>query len=91
MSIVPSQKKIPAGILAILLGGLGVHKFFLGMNREGLVMLALTLLSLPLACVGLGFIPFVVQVIGIIEGVIYLTKSDQDFYLDYIVSKKGWF
>ena len=91
MSIVPSQKKVPAGVLAILLGCLGVHKFFLGMNREGFLMLGLTLLSVPLTCIGLGFIPAAMPIIGVIEGVIYLTKSDQDFYLDYVVRKRGWF
>ena len=30
-----SGKKVPAGVLGILLGGLGVHKFYLGYTKEG--------------------------------------------------------
>ncbi len=30
-------------------------------------------------------------IIGLIEGIMYLTKSDDDFYQQYGVDKKGWF
>jgi len=30
-------------------------------------------------------------IIGLIEGIVYLTKSDEDFYQTYAVEKKGWF
>jgi TM2 domain-containing membrane protein YozV len=73
------NKKIVAGILAIMLGGLGVHKFYLGMTTAGIIELILGV------CTGLGF------VLGIIEGIIYLTKSDEDFYQTYQVEKKAWF
>lgn len=73
------NKKILAGILAILLGGLGVHKFILGYTKEGIIQLILGFLC------GVGF------VLGLIEGIIYLTKSDEEFYQTYQVGKKGWF
>jgi TM2 domain-containing membrane protein YozV len=73
------NKKLVAGLLGILLGGFGVHKFYLGMTTAGIIQLIL-----GFAC-GIG------AVIGIIEGIIYLTKSDQDFYQQYIVEKKQWF
>lgn len=73
------NKKVLAGVLAILLGGLGVHKFILGYTKEGIIQLIL-----GFAC-GIG------AVIGLIEGIIYLTKSDEDFYNTYQVGKKGWF
>ena len=73
------NKKIIAGILAILLGGLGVHKFILGYTKEGIIQLILGFLC------GVGF------VIGLIEGIIYLTKSDEEFYQTYQVGKKAWF
>lgn len=73
------NKKIVAGILAILLGGLGVHKFILGYTKEGVIQLILGFLC------GVGF------VIGLIEGIIYLTKTDEEFYQTYQVGKKGWF
>lgn len=73
------NKKVLAGILAILLGGLGVHKFILGYTKEGIIQIIL-----GLAC-GLG------ALIGLVEGIIYLTKTDEEFYQTYQVGKKGWF
>jgi TM2 domain-containing membrane protein YozV len=79
-----SSKKIAAAICAILLGSLGVHKFILGMTTPGLILLLITVLT----C---GFGAAVTSLIGIIEGIIYLTKSDEEFYQEYIVNKKPWF
>ena len=75
-----ADKKIIAGILGILVGGFGVHKFVLGYTTEGIIQLVLGLIT----CGAAG-------IIGIIEGVIYLTKSDEDFVRTYVQSKKGWF
>lgn len=82
-----SEKKIVAGILGILLGGLGIHKFYLGYSKEGIIMIAVWVLGFIL--LGLG--PFVMGIIGLVEGIIYLTKSDEDFVGTYINGKKGWF
>jgi TM2 domain-containing membrane protein YozV len=79
-----ADKKIAAGICAILLGSLGVHKFIMGYTTEGIIMLLVSVVS----CGILAVIP---SVIGIIEGIIYLTKSDEDFVRTYIQTKKGWF
>jgi TM2 domain-containing membrane protein YozV len=78
------DKKILAGILAIVLGSLGIHKFILGYTTEGVIMLLISVLS----CGILAIIP---SVIGIIEGIMYLTKSDEEFVKTYIQDKKGWF
>ena len=78
------DKKMVAGILGILLGGLGIHKFILGYTTEGVIMLLISVLS----CGILWIIP---HVIGIVEGIIYLTKSDEEFVRTYIQDKKGWF
>jgi TM2 domain-containing membrane protein YozV len=79
-----ADKKIAAGICGILLGGFGVHKFILGYQTEGLIMLLITVLT----C---GFAGFITGVIGLVEGIIYLTKSDEDFVRTYIQNRKGWF
>jgi TM2 domain-containing membrane protein YozV len=79
-----ADKKIVAGICGILLGALGVHKFILGYTKEGLIMLLVSLLT----C-GAGACVF--GVIGLIEGIIYLTKSDNEFVDIYINNKKAWF
>jgi len=73
-----------AGILAILVGSLGVHKFILGYTTEGVIMLLVTVLTCGIAGV-------VMSIVGIVEGIIYLTKSDEDFVRTYIQDKKGWF
>ena len=78
------NKKIAAAICGILIGSFGIHKFILGNNTAGLIMLLVTLLT----C-GVGGL--VMHVIGIAEGIIYLTKSDEDFYQTYIVEQKAWF
>ncbi|MCW5313791.1 NINE protein [Nostoc sp. KVJ3] len=80
----PSSKKIAAGICAILLGALGIHKFILGYTTEGLIMLLVTILT----C---GFGGAVMGIVGLVEGIIYLTKTDEEFLNTYIVEKKGWF
>jgi TM2 domain-containing membrane protein YozV len=80
-----SSKKMIAGILAILLGAFGVHKFYLGMTTPGIIMVLITVLS----CFTLGFVP---MIIGIVEGIMYLTKSDEDFERLYMgPEKKQWF
>jgi TM2 domain-containing membrane protein YozV len=75
-----AEKKIAAGICGILIGGLGVHKFILGYTKEGIIQIVITVLT----C-GIG------SIIGFIEGIIYLTKSDEDFVNTYITNKRGWF
>ncbi|WP_238567166.1 hypothetical protein [Jejuia pallidilutea] len=45
-----------------------------------------------LSCVGIGvLVVWVTGLIGLVEGIIYLTKSDADFYNTYQVGKKPWF
>lgn len=78
------SKRILAGILGILLGALGIHKFILGYTTEGVIMLAVTVVS----CFTLSPIT---GTIGLIEGIIYLTKTDEEFIQTYQRNKKGWF
>ncbi|MHA7055788.1 TM2 domain-containing protein [Aquimarina sp. M1] len=82
------NKKILAGILALVIGGLGIHKFILGYNKEGFIMLICTIILGTLTC---GLAGWVVWVVSIIEGIIYLTKSDEEFYQTYQANKKPWF
>ncbi|GAL60801.1 TM2 domain-containing protein [Algibacter lectus] len=74
------NKKLVAGVVAILIGSLGIHKFILGYTKEGIIQIVATFVTCGIA----GIIPF-------IEGIIYLTKSDEEFYNTYQVGKKGWF
>lgn len=83
-----ADKKIIAGVLGIVLGSLGVHKFVLGYTKEGIIMLAITLVLGP---VSFGFGLGVMGIVGLIEGIIYLTKSDAEFVSIYITGRRGWF
>ncbi len=78
------NKKIVAGVLAILLGSLGIHKFFLGYTKQGVITLLVSLLTCG---IGAG----VMSVIGLIEGIMYLTKSDEEFTATYVSNQKPWF
>jgi TM2 domain-containing membrane protein YozV len=82
------NKKILAGVLAILLGAFGIHKFILGYNKEGIIILVITLILGTLTC---GTAGWLMGVLGLVEGIIYLTKTDEDFYNTYQVGKKPWF
>ena len=77
-------KKIACGVCGIILGALGIHKFILGYTKEGLIMLLVSLLTCGIGSPIMG-------IIGLIEGIMYLTKSDNEFYDTYMASKKGWF
>lgn len=88
-----SKSKSTAGILAILLGAFGAHKFYLGRTNPALIMLAAWVVGF---CGGVViFLPYVlcfaVWVVGIIEGIIMLGKSDAQFQQEYVIGQKDWF
>jgi len=86
------NKKILAGVLGILFGSLGVHKFILGYQKEGIILLVTTIIGYATMCFIIGsFIVMATAIIGVIEGIIYLTKSDEEFYNTYQAGKKPWF
>ena len=79
-----NSKRITAGILGILLGGLGLHKFVMGKTQAGVIMLLVSILSCGMAAPIIGLI-------GFVEGIMYLSKSDADFYQTYLAGNKEWF
>lgn len=81
------KNKVVAGILAILLGALGIHKFYLGLTQPGIIMLLVTLVG----SIAFGLGPMAMGLLGLIEGIIYLTKSDAAFQQEYVIGKKAWF
>ena len=87
MSVPGSEKKIVAGICGIFLGYLGVHKFILGYPTEGVIMLLVSVFGGSLTC---GGTTGLMGLIGFIEGIIYLTKSDEEFVDTYLTNRKGW-
>ena len=75
-----SEKKVAAGVLGILIGSLGIHKFYLGYTKAGIIQLIATFVTCGIA-----------SVIGLVEGIIYLTKSDEEFDRTYVQGKNEWF
>jgi TM2 domain-containing membrane protein YozV len=65
LSVEPGPKsKIAAGILGILLGGLGVHRFYLGYIGIGIIQIIVTICTLGFGALW-----------GLIEGILILTGS----------------
>ena len=75
-----ANKKMMTGILGIVLGGFGVHRFLLGDTTGGIIRIVITFVT----C-GAG------SIIGLVEGILYLIKTDEQFYQEYMVQKKAWF
>lgn len=75
------NKKVAAGLLAILLAPFGIHKFFLGYTTEGIIWLIISICTCGT----------VTSILGLIEGIVYLTKTDDEFYQTYQVGRKPWF
>ena len=84
MNTEPTKDKLVAGLLAIFLGTLGIHKFYLGYTKSGVIMLLVSLLTFGVGAT-------VMAVIALIEGIFYLTKSDAEFYQTYVQNNKEWF
>jgi TM2 domain-containing membrane protein YozV len=78
------KNRYVAALLAcpFLLGMLGLHKFYMGRVWAGVVMLVGTCLIITSPLVG---------IIAFIEMLIYLIRSDQSFYEDYVAGNKSWF
>jgi len=83
-----SNKKLAAGLTGIFLGAFGVHKFILGYTKPAIIMLVVSLAGGLVTC---GVASFVMGVIGLIEGIIYLTKTNDEFEATYLDAEKSWF
>ncbi len=68
------KSKTTAGILALFLGGFGVHKFYLGKTGSGILYILFSWTGIP-------------AIIAFVEGLIYLCESDAEFQAKYGVSK----
>ncbi|MBQ0760183.1 MAG: TM2 domain-containing membrane protein YozV [Zhongshania sp.] len=82
-----SSKKIAAALLAFFFGAFGVHKFYLGYNKQGVIMLLTFLFGFIL----LGLPSIAIGIIAFIEFILYITKSDDDFDQTYVIGQRPWF
>ena len=64
------KSRITAALLAIFLGGFGIHKFYLARPFQGILYLLLCVTFLP-------------AIVGFIEGIAYLCMSDTGFARKY--------
>ena len=121
------QNRTVAGILTVLVGWVGVHKFYLGLRGPAKIQAAAGVSAIMFAII----LPHLVHlyqtvftltggfdstqpyircwavlfgvktagyllwsamgIIGLIEGIMYLTKSDGEFAETYLNQKKPWF
>jgi TM2 domain-containing membrane protein YozV len=72
------KSKVTAGVLGILLGGIGVHKFYLGSWGWGLIYLVLCWIYIP-------------AIVGLVEGILYLTMDENQFNAKYNKTKPSAF
>ena len=86
--MVTTKDHVAAGLLAIFLGAFGIHKFYLGYNTAGFIMLAVTIIGGVLT---FSLASWVIWVIAIIEGILYLTKSQTEFEQIYVLNTREWF
>ena len=80
------KNRYVAALLAFFVGCLGVHKFYLGKTTAGIIMLVGGTVGWLIVIPGL-----IIWFISFTETIIYLVKSDQSFYEDYVAGDKSWF
>lgn len=68
----PVKNKMVAGLLGIFLGGLGIHKFYMGKIGMGILYLVFCWTYIP-------------AIVGFVEGIIYLCSNDENFQLKHHV------
>jgi len=64
------RNKLVTALLAIFLGGLGIHKFYLGQTGWGILYLVFCWTFVP-------------ALVGLIEGILFLVMSQEDFNRKY--------
>ena len=71
------KSKVVAGILGILLGCLGIHKFYMGNILAGVVYILFSWTGIP-------------GLLGLIEGIIYLVDDEAKFQ-ERVAAKRFFF
>lgn len=86
-----SIDKTTAGLLALFLGAFGAHKLYMGRTGPALVYLLTNTVGLMFTWIFLFLPNLTLVILAVIEAVIYLTMTDEDFEQTYVLGKKPWF
>lgn len=65
------KNRIVAAVLAMFLGGIGIHKFYCGKIVKGVLCILFCWTYIP-------------SIIAFIEGLVYLTESDETFNVKHV-------
>lgn len=76
----PSSQQIEAIVLGIVLGHLGIHKFVLGYAKEGVLQILISIITVSIG-----------SILVLIEEIIYLTKTDEQFIEEYKINRRPCF
>jgi TM2 domain-containing membrane protein YozV len=82
-----SKSKLIAALLAFFFGGLGIHKFYLGKTKAGVI----TLLCGTIGIVLFAIPTIIVWLIAFIEFILYLVLSQEEFDRRYVHGTRAWF
>ena len=82
------SKKTTAGIIGLFFGAFGAHKFAIGYQREGFIYLGVSVVGGIITC---GGALAVTSVLALVESIMYLTKTPEEFKRLYIDIKTPWF
>ena len=85
------KSPIAAGLLALFLGGFGAHKFYLGYTGPAILYLLTFTVGWLILWILLYIHTIILAIIAFVEGIIYITKSEEEFHETYVVNKKTWF
>lgn len=78
------KSKVVAGLLALFLGPLGIHKFYLGQTGQGVAFLICSIVSAMLWIVLIGIVgTIVISIICLVEAIIYFASSEESFHAKY--------
>ncbi len=72
-----------AGLLAILMGGFGLHYFYIGKTNAGILFLMVAILS----C---GILATVTTIVAIIQGVLFFTSTQEEFEHKWVYSPSNF-
>ena len=82
------SKRTTAGVLGIFFGAFGAHKFVLGYKKEGFIYLGVSVVVGAITC---GAALFITSTLALVESILLLTKTPEEFKKKYIDTKTPWF